>query len=86
MKYLIRPLTKRMITKLIECRQMELEAKTGHLCPPEHFNSSLPGLYVRGLINVKKYSVNGKELMGVYLTQNGINCLAHIEILQKRPA
>lgn len=58
---------------------MEIDAKTSHLCPPEHFNSSLPGLYTRGLVNVKKYSVEGKELMGVYLTQNGINCLDHIE-------
>jgi hypothetical protein len=84
MKYMIRPLTKRMISKLRECRKMELDAKGGQLCPPEHFNSSLPGLYSRGLINVKKYSAQGKELMGVYLTQNGINCLAHIEESQKK--
>jgi len=81
MKYLIRPLTKRMVVKLRECRQMELNTKTGQLCPQEHFSSSLPGLYSRGLINMKKYSVDGKELMGVYLTQNGINCLAHIDTL-----
>ena len=84
MKYMIRPLTKRMIIKLQECRQMELDAKTGQLCPPEHFNSSLPGLYTRGLINVKKYFVGGKELVGVYLTQDGIKCLTHIETLQKK--
>ena len=83
MKYMIRPLTKRMVTKLRECRQMELDEKFGYLCPPEHFNSSLPGLYSRGLINVKKYSANGKELMGVYLTQNGIRYLADIETLKK---
>jgi len=82
MKYLIRPLTERMITKLKECRQMELDTQTGELCPPEHFNSSLPGLYARGLINVRKYSVKGKELHGVYLTQNGINCLEYIEKFQ----
>jgi hypothetical protein len=86
MKYLMRPLTKRMITKLREARRMELNAKTGELCPPEHFSSSLPGLYSRGLINLKKYSVDGKELMGVYLTQNGINCLAHIDTSQKQTA
>lgn len=81
MKYMIRPLSKRMINKLQECRQMELNAKNGQLCPPEHFSSSLPGLYVRGLINLKKYSVEGKELMGVYLTQNGIKYLVHIGTL-----
>ena len=81
MKYLMRPLTKRMIIKLRECRRLELNAKTGQLCPPEHFSSSLPGLYSRGLINMKRYSVDGKELMGVYLTQNGINCLAYIDTL-----
>jgi hypothetical protein len=79
MKYMIRPLTKRMIAKLRECRAMQLDTSAGQLCPPEHFNASLPGLYMRGLINVKKYSVNGKELMGVYLTQSGINYLAGIE-------
>ena len=86
MKYLMRPLTKRMIIKLRECRRMELNANTSQLCPPEHFSSSLPGLYVRGLINLKKYSVEGKELMGVYLTQNGINYLAQIDTMQKQPA
>ena len=83
MKYMIRPLTKRMITKLRECRQMELNEKCGQLCPPEHFNSSLSGLYARGFINLKKYSLQGKELMGVYLTQSGINLLANIEESQE---
>ena len=83
MKYMIRPLTKRMITKLQECRQMQLDEKSGQLCPPEHFNSSLPGLYSRGLINLSKYSVQGKELMGVYLTQSGINLLANIDQSEK---
>jgi len=86
MRYLIRPVTKRMIAKLQECRQMELDAKTGEFCPPEHFNSSLPGLYSRGLINVKKYAVEGKELMGVYLTQHGINLLTNIEQSQNGQA
>jgi len=84
MKYMIRPLTKRMITKLQECRAMELTAANGQLCPPEHFNSSLAGLYMRGLVNVKKYSVEGKELVGVYLTQNGINYLSHLQLLQEK--
>lgn len=78
MKYMIRPLTKRMIAKLRECRQMELSENPEKLCPPEHFNASLSGLYARGLINLKKYSINGKELMGVYLTQSGIKCLDHL--------
>lgn len=82
MKYMMRPLTKRMITKLQECRQMELTENSGRLCPPEHFNASLSGLYARGLIKVKKYSINGKELMGVYLTQNALNLLANIEACQ----
>jgi len=79
MKYMIRPLTKRMIIKLQECRQMELNEKCGKLCPLEHFNSSLSGLYARGFINLKRYSLQGKELMGVYLTQSAINLLANIE-------
>lgn len=83
MKYMIRPLTKRMIAKLRECRQMELSGDSGKLCPPEHFNASLSGLYARGLINVKKYSINGKELIGVYLTQNAVNLLANIEASER---
>lgn len=65
---------------------MEPNAETGQLCPPEHFSSFLPGLYMRGLINLKKYSMEGKELMRVYLTQNGINYLAHIDTMHKQPA
>ena len=83
MKYMTRPLTTRMISKLQECRQMELEGRNGQPCPPEHFNSSLPGLYTRGLINVKKYSSQGKELIGVYLTQDGITFLEHFGKFQK---
>ena len=84
MKFMMRPLTKRMITKLQECRQMELNEEFAHPCPLEHFNSSLPGLYSRGLINIKKYSLNGKELMGVHVTHSGINCLARLETLKNR--
>ena len=62
---------------------MEINEKCGQLCPPEHFSSSLSGLYARGLINLKKYTMNGKELMGVYLTQSGINLLANIEESQQ---
>ena len=83
MKYMIRPLTKRMIIKLRECRQMELNEKAGQLCPPEHFNSSLSGLYARGFIGLKKYSCQGKDLMGVYLTQTGINLLNNFEESQQ---
>jgi hypothetical protein len=77
MKYLIRPLTERMVIKLKECREMELEG-SDKFCPPEHFNNSLPGLYARGLIGVRKYSSKGKDLMGVFVTAQGIELLKQL--------
>ena len=74
----MRPLTKRMITKLQECHEMNV-SKTNKLCPPEHFNSSLSGLYKRGLISFKKYNLNGKELMGVYLTYTAMKLLSDLK-------
>ena len=57
---------------------MELDGSE-KFCPPEYFNNSLPGLYARGLIDVKKYTSDGKELMGVYITAEGIALLQHLE-------
>lgn len=70
-----RPITERMLIKLEECREMELDPM--HiLCSPSHFGYSLPGLYKRGLVAVRNYiDESGKSLMGVYVTQKGINLL-----------
>ena len=58
---------------------MELNATNKNFCPPEHFNSCFAALYKRGLIDLKKYTLKGKELMSVYLTKDGINFLDYME-------
>lgn len=71
-----RPITERMLLKMKECRDMEESDPNHILCPPAHFGYSLSGLYKRGLVAVKNYvDENGKTLMGVYLTQKGLNLL-----------
>jgi hypothetical protein len=72
MKDLIRPLTKNMLLKLSACRQIELEGKQ---CLPDDLKNSLAALYKRGYVGLKRSTINGKELMIVFVTQAGINCL-----------
>ena len=74
MKNYIRPLTKTMLTKLLYCRQRELEGKP---CLPEDIKYALAPLYKRGYIGLKKAILNGKEIMTVFATAEGIRCLEH---------
>jgi hypothetical protein len=67
-KEAIRPLTKQMITKLRECRQMEEE---GVPCLPKHFSASLSGLYKRKFVDVRPRIIDGREVMCVYTTAAG---------------
>ncbi|MDB5199459.1 MAG: hypothetical protein JWO92_1422 [Chitinophagaceae bacterium] len=75
MKNYTRPLTKTMVTKLLYCRQIELE---GQYCLPEDIKYALAPLYKRGYIGLKKAVVNGKEMMAVFTTPEGIHCLENI--------
>jgi hypothetical protein len=72
-KYL-RPLSKTMLSKLVYCRQLELQ---GQPCFPEDIKYALAPLYKRGFIGLKKANVNGKEIMAVFTTPEGIHCLEH---------
>ncbi|MDQ6763839.1 MAG: hypothetical protein M3015_14595 [Bacteroidota bacterium] len=68
-----RPLTDLMIRQMLLVRSFELsrdEEKIGLL---HHFPGTLRGLYRRGYVNTRKVQINGKEIMGVYLTEAGIN-------------
>ena len=70
----IRPLTKTMLSKLLYCRQLELK---GEPCLPEDIKYALAPLYKRGYIELKKAIINGKELMAVFITAEGIRCLEY---------
>jgi hypothetical protein len=79
MKYLIKPLTKKMLVQLRAARSIEL-AKTGrNICLPDDYKGSLAGLYRRGFVNTQKKVFNGKEIVSVYITQPGINFLEKYE-------
>ncbi len=75
MKNHIRPLTKTMLAKLLHCRQIELK---GEHCMPEDIKYALAPLYKRGYIGLRKATVNGKEIMAVFTTTEGIHCLENL--------
>ena len=74
----IRPLTKTMLAKLVYCRQRELQ---GEHCLPEDIKYALAPLYKRGYIELKKAVINGKELMAVFITAEGLKCLEYFNTL-----
>lgn len=75
MKEYIRPLTRTMISSLLQCRQIELEGK---ICMPDDIKYALAPLYKRGYISLRKTAINGKEIMGVFTTPSGLNCLEQV--------
>ena len=81
MRNYIRPLTKTMIKKLMHCRQIELD---GTFCMQEDIKYAVAPLYKRGYIGFKKVTVNNKEIMAVFTTPAGINCLEYLA--QKKPS
>ena len=74
MRKYIRPLTKTMLSKLLHCRQIELE---GQYCLPDDIKYALAPLYKRGYIELKRTIVNGREIMAVFTTPEGISYLEH---------
>ncbi|HUS01236.1 MAG TPA: hypothetical protein VMY77_05895 [Chitinophagaceae bacterium] len=70
----MRPLTKTMLAKLIFCRELEIQ---GQLCMPEDIKYALAPLYKRGYIGLRKERINGKELMAVFTTPEGIHYLEY---------
>lgn len=79
MKYLIKPLTKKMLTQLRKARAVELSANGKSLCSTDDFKGSLTGLYRRGFVNTKMVVQDGKEILGVYITREGITFLNSYE-------
>ena len=79
MKYLIKPLTKKMLGQLQNARSIELSKTDRNICVPEDFKGTLAGLYRRGFVNTRKKVLNGKEIVSVYITEAGINFLEKYE-------
>ena len=79
MKYLITPLTKKMLVHLQKGRAIELSENERNICGTEDFKGSLPGLYRRGLVDIKMITLDGKETVSVYITRSGISFLDRYE-------
>ena len=84
MKYLIKPLTKKMLNQLQKARAIELSGTERNICIADDFKGSLAGLYRRGFVNTKMMVIQGKEILGVYITREGINFLNKYEEDKKR--
>lgn len=74
MKYLIKPLTKKMISQLQAARAVELDETKGKLFPDD-FRHSMGSLYRRGFIDTRKVAHGGREETNIYITDSGIRFL-----------
>jgi hypothetical protein len=79
MKYLIKPLTKKMLAQLRNARAIELSDTGRNICVPDDFKGTLAGLYRRGFVNTKMTLMHGKEMLSVFITREGINFLNKYE-------
>jgi hypothetical protein len=79
MKKYSRPLTKTMLAKLLHCRRIEL---AGEYCLPDNIKYALAPLYKRGYIELRKTNVNGREIMAVFTTPEGIDFVEHFNAKQ----
>ena len=79
MKYLIKPLTKKMLAHLRKGRAIELSKSERNICNTNDFKGSLPELYNRGFVDVKRVMHDGKEILCVYITSSGISFLDRYE-------
>jgi hypothetical protein len=79
MKISMRPPTRRMIDKLRECHEKELNNGKKTPCFPEEMKSSLAGLYKRGLIDTRMEIVNNKKQLCIYVTESGKNFLKSLD-------
>lgn len=79
MKISIRPPSNRMIEKLKDCFEKELNGGEKTPCLPEEMKSSLAGLYKRGLIDTRMDMVNNKKQLCIYVTETGKRFLKELE-------
>lgn len=60
-------------------RAIELSENGTGICDLKVFHGCLSGLYKRGLVDTKRVTVNGKDIVGVFITQSGIDLLKRYE-------
>jgi hypothetical protein len=75
MKNFNRPISKKLLLKLLHCRKLELEGK---LCGIREFKHSLSTLYRSGYVEFKKVLIEGKEMIVVFVTAAGLQCLDYL--------
>lgn len=75
MKNFTRPIPKKLLLKLHHCRKLELDGK---LCSIKEFKHSLATLYRSGYVEFKKALIEGKEMLVVFVTAAGIQCLEYL--------
>ena len=73
-----------MLAQLRIARAIELSGTERNICVPDDFKGTLAGLYRRGFVNTKMMVLHGKETLGVFITQEGINFLNKYEEDRKK--
>ena len=71
MIYLLQPTTKTMLSQLRKARAIELSTTGNTICAADDFKGSLATLSRRGFVSTKIVIRDGKEILGVYITQAG---------------
>jgi hypothetical protein len=79
MRYLIKPLTKKMLLHLQNARSIECSTTERNICTADDFKGTLAGLYRRGFVNTRMMVVDGKEILTVFITREGTNFLNKYE-------
>ena len=60
-----------MLAQLRRGRAIELSTNERNICIEDDFKGSLAELFRRGLVSTKMVMLDGKETLGVYITQAG---------------
>ena len=68
-----------MLIHLQRGRAIELSKTERNICDTNDFKGSLPELYNRGFVDVKRVMQDGKEILCVYITKSGISFLDRYE-------
>lgn len=75
-----------MLADLRKGREIELSMTGRNICNTDDFKSSLPGLYKRGFVNTQMVELDGKRIVRVYITMEGISFLNTYEADAKKLA
>lgn len=68
-----------MLAQLRSGRIIELSKTERNICGTDDFKGSLGGLYRRGFVSTKMVILDGKEILGVFISEAGIRFLERYE-------